>query len=362
MNKTRTTMYDVAKAAGVSGPAVSVVLNNRTESTIKVSAETRERILQAARDLNYTPSILGRGLAERKSFVIGLLLSEINSHFVADVIRGVQDIATEQRYSPVVYIHGGPGEETTEFERCLDRQVDGLIVDTFDLPADRTNVERYCDLAKSGFPVVELFGTSIPDVPRVNVDFQGDGRCAAEYLIKQGHQRIALVIHDQYQRRQIHWAAWGFYSGYQAAMTEAGLEPIIITAPAIVTSPSALAFVESGRRAAQSLAAQADKPTAAICYSNRRAFGLFQGLRDAGLNVPDDMSVVGYYEREIAELTNPRLTSLVVASRRAGQMAAETVFSILEGNTGVTASVASDWITGGTVLPISSMTHNAGYH
>lgn len=359
MNKTRATMYDVAKAVGVSGPAVSVVLNNRTDSTIKVSPQTRERILRAAEELNYTPSLLGRGLAEQRTFVIGLLLSEINSQLVADVIRGVQDVASEQRYSPMVFIHGDPAEEATEFQRGLDRQVDALIVDTFDTPADPANIERYRELAIAGFPLVELFGMSIPDVPRINVDFLGDGRRAVEHLIALGHRQIALVVHDQYQQQKIHWAAWGFHGGYQAAMTEAGLQPSVITAPAITTPSDSRPYVESGRRAAQALTALKVRPTAVICYGNRRAYGLAKGLQYAAWNIPEDVSVMGYYERDVAELAEPPLDCLVVAGRRAGQMAATAVLAIMEGKPAKTAAVASEWIEGRSVAPFSMEVHSA---
>ncbi|MCE9553742.1 MAG: LacI family transcriptional regulator [Planctomycetes bacterium] len=358
-NKPRTTMYDVAKAVGVSGPAVSVVLNNRLGSTIKVSPETRARILRAAEELNYTPSLLGRGLSEQKSYAIGLLLSEINAPLVADVIRGVQDVSNEQRYSPMVFIHGDSKEETTEFERSMDRQVDALIVDTFDAPADPASVERYRKMSQAGFPLVELFGNSIPDVPRVNVDFMGDGRRSVERLVSLGHQRIALVVHDQYQKRIEHWAAWGFFSGYRAAMTEAGLKASIITAPAITTPGDSQPFIESGRHAARELIKLKDRPTAVICYGNRRAFGLVKGLQYAAWNIPEDISVMGYYEREPAELTEPPLTSLVVAARRAGQQAAQAAFALMEGKSGVTAAVASDWIEGRSVAPYSLEVHSA---
>jgi DNA-binding LacI/PurR family transcriptional regulator len=344
MAKQRPTIRDVALAAGVSGPVVSTVLNNRTESTVRVSPQTRERVERVARELNYTPSILGRSLAQQKSYVVGLLLSAINSQLAADVIRGVQDVASSQRYSPMVFIHGNPEEEAAEFERSMDRRVDALIVDTFDTPAHAGNVEAYRNLAKTGYPLVELFGTSIPDVLRVNVDFEGDARRAVQHMLELGHRRIGLVMHEHFRDKKIHWAGWGFYSGYSAALEEAGLEPLVIPAASVTTPGDGLAFIESGRDAGRQLLAMADRPTAVISYSNRRAYGVVQALLSEGLRVPEDISVLGYYERDVAVLTDPPISSLCVAARDAGQAAAAIVFGIMQRKPVESVAVASEWV------------------
>jgi len=331
--KRRPTIDDVAQAAGVSAPVVSVVLNNRVDSTIGASAETRERVQRIARELNYKPSLAGRGLAEKKTYLIGLLLSQINAPLVADVIHGVQDVAADRRYSSVVLIHNSPQQEAEEFARSQDRRVDALIVDTCDAPAEPANIERYSRLAEQSFPIMELFGHSIPDVARVNVDFEGDGRRAVEHLLALGHRDIALVIHDGYQQRRKHWSSWRFANGYQDAMKQAGLKSAIVTAPPVLNPADALVYVASGRQAAANLLALAQVPQAIISYSSRRAHGLLQGLKERGICVPDDLSVVGFCDRDVATLADPPLTSLIVAGRRAGSAAAEAIFHMLDGKT-----------------------------
>jgi DNA-binding LacI/PurR family transcriptional regulator len=358
MIKRRPTIHDVAKAAGVTPPVVSVVLNNRQDSTIGASAETRARVQRIAQELNYKPNIIGRSLAGKKSYLLGLLLSHINAPLVADVIRGVQDVAGNRSYSPVVFIHNSPQQEAEELERSQDRQVDGLIVDTFDIPASTANIKRYRQLADHGFPIVELFGTSIPDVPRVNVDFYGDGRRAVEHLVELGHRQIALVIHDEYLQLKKHWASWKFASGYADAISAAGLTSQLITTSAIYTPAYGQAFVQSGHQAAEHLLALDQRPTAVICYGNRRAHGLLQALKYRGVQVPEEMSVVGFYERDIAHLSEPPVTSLVLDAFRAGQTAAELLLGMLEpgiaanGNEGVETgngkeketTIPSEWI------------------
>ncbi|MCE9546827.1 MAG: LacI family transcriptional regulator [Planctomycetia bacterium] len=358
MAKQRPTIRDVALAAGVSGPVVSTVLNNRTESTVRVSPQTRERVERVARELNYTPSILGRSLAQQKSYIVGLLLSAVNSPLAAEVIRGVQDIASPQRYSPMVFIHGNPEEEAAEFERSLDRRVDALIVDTFDTPADAGNVEAYRNLASTGFPLVELFGMSIPDVLRVNVDFEADARRATQHLLELGHRRIGLVVHEHYHKKETHWAGWGFYSGYRAVLEKAGLEPIVIPAPAVTAPGDGLAFIESGRYAGRELLALAERPTAVISYSNRRAYGVVQAFLSEGLKVPEDVSVLGYYERDVAVLTDPPLSSLCVAAREAGQAAAKIAFGIMQRKPVETVAVASEWMPRGSTSALSASQRN----
>jgi len=330
MIKRRPTIHDVARAAGVTAPVVSIVLNNRTDSTIGASPETRERVQRIARELNYKPNIMGRSLAGKKSYLLGLLLSHINSPLVSDVIRGVQEVAGERSYSPVVFIHNSPEQEAEELERSQDRQVDALIVDTFDVPACADNIKRYRQLADQGYPIVELFGNSIPDVSRVNVDFFGDGRRAVERLVELGHRRIALLTHDSYTQRKKHWASWKFVAGYQAGIDAAGLSSQMITAPAIEVPGDGQGFVQSGRHAAERLVALSEQPTALICYGNRRAHGLLHELNRRGIKVPEDISVVGFYERDITALTDPPVTSLVLDACRAGQAAAQMVFEMLE--------------------------------
>jgi LacI family transcriptional regulator len=356
MNRTRTTIKDVAKAAGVSVPVVSVVTNNRIDTTIGVSAETRQRVLQAARELNYKPSLIARGLVEKKTYAVGLLLSTSNACLAPDVIRGVQDVAIKRRYSTMVYLHGNSREEAKMFAQSMDRQVDALIIDRHDAPSDPRNVDSYRELAQTGFPLVELFGSSIAGVPRLNIDYSGDGRRATEHFINLGHQRIAIVIHEGYQQPEDNRATWDFYTGYRQALTQFGLRPIVIPVPAIVSSRHSLSVFESGYQAAWRLSLLTHRPTAVICHCNRRVQGLVQGLNEAGLSIPDDISMLSYGAPELVDPVDGSLTRLVVAARRIGQAAADAIFAILKGRAAEGASIASDWIAGSSTAPHPSPT------
>ena len=97
-----------------------------------------------------------------------------------------------------------------------------------------------------------------------------------------------------------------------------------------------------------------ERPTAAICFGNCRAYGLVQGLQAAGWRIPEDISVVGFFDRQAAEVASPSLTSLIVAGRRAGQMAATAVFALMEGQPAITPGVASEWIEGRSIALLST--------
>jgi DNA-binding LacI/PurR family transcriptional regulator len=343
VNQRRPTIRDVAKAAGVSAPLVSTVLNGRYNSTIGASAETRKRVKRAAERLNYKPSIAGRALAERKSYLIGLLLCQTNASLAAGVIRGVGEIAAARHYSPVVFMHDGPQQEAEELERMQDRQVDGLLVDTFDAPPNEANIQQYRRLAREGYPIIELFGNTIHGVPSVNVDFEGDGRRAVEQFVEMGYRRITLVAPQASRQNPIDWATCKFVSGYKLGVKQAQLEESIVTVPRVTTPSVSGAFVQNGRQAAAEVLALSPRPEAIICFSSRRAIGLVQGLQQRGVKVPDDISVIGFHEPDVASLCDPPLSCMSISGRGVGSAAAELMFNLFADEPASDVLVPSEW-------------------
>jgi len=356
----RPTIRDVASAAAVSPAVVSIVLNGREDSTIRVRPQTRQRVEDAALKLGYTPALQARGLRQQRSYVLGVLLSEANSWLAADVIRGIQEIASPRRYSPIVFIHSGSDQEREEFERSLDRRVDALLVDTYDLPAHEENIQRYVERAGSGFPLIELFGISIPGVPKVNFDFYGDARRAVEHLIERGHRQIAVVLPETFRQSVRHWTVWQFYQGCHDALQTAAMDCQLIEVPAVSAAQLVDVYRQGGANAARQILDGQQRPTAVLCFGVLRAHGLLEELAGE-VSVPDDISVfAGGYDIQYAPLARPALTGMALDAQAAGRAAASRVFELLDGQAAQDTLIPCLMHEGASVAPCRSGSN--GHH
>jgi DNA-binding LacI/PurR family transcriptional regulator len=315
------------------------VLNGRDDTTVRVSSQTRSRVLKVATRLGYKAGLQAAGLRQQESFIVGVLLSEANDWLAADVIRGIQEVASPRRYSPMVFIHHGSGQEREELERTRDRSVDALIVDTFDRPAEPELVQHYQQLAASGFPLIEMFGISIPGVPRLNFDFRGDGRRMIEHLQELGHRRIALVLPDTYLQPVQHWTVAEFYQGCREALLAAQCEVSPVAVPPVAAPYPAETYLDGGRQAAREILSTRNPPTAVVCFGVQRAHGMLEVFHEHGVDVPEEMSLFAAgYDSQFAPLAKPALTGMKLDARAAGRRAAEMIFTMLDGQPG------TDWL------------------
>jgi DNA-binding LacI/PurR family transcriptional regulator len=196
-------------------------------------------------------------------------------------------------------------------------------------------VERYQQLAASGFPLIEMFGISIPGVPRVNFDFRGDGRRVIEHLVGLGHRRIAVVLPETYRQKLRHWTVAEFYQGCREALREAHIEVSPIIIPAVASPSDAEAYQEGGRDAAREILASRTGFTAVVCYSVLRTLGLLEELQQNAVAVPQEMSVFAAgYDDFYSRLARPALTGTRLDAQAAGRAAAELIFELLDGKSG----------------------------
>ena len=307
------TIHDVAQSAGVSPTTVSRYLNNR----IELPAPTAARIDAAISELGYRPNLLARRLSTGKSEAIALVTPEIANPFFAALAAAVEDEA--ERHGYAVFMSSTRGDVTREIaslRRLNDRHVDGLILMT-NRPDDGT----LAVLIEPGSPVV-LVDEDLPgvEVPRIFVENAEGTYLATSHLIAKGHRAIAMIggpdgLMSVSERRQ----------GFERAMREHGL-----AAP-----PERLLLGsytrEFGRSAAARLLAAAEPPTAIVAASDYIAVGIMQALREAGLRIPDDMSIVGFDDMPFAELMDPALTTIRQPVAAMGRLGFQTLARLMAG-------------------------------
>lgn len=332
----RVSMDDVAARAGVTRSAVSVALSGR-KSTVSISDATREKILQAAKELDYKPNIFGRNLSDRRSYSLALLCRECFFPQILDVVKGIQDVAYDRGYSLLMYYHGDLAvNEREHISRSKEKHVDGLLVMPALDPDGKTNVDVFRKLFNDGVPVVQVLGSPLPGIPSAQSEQYGTEHTACRYLQSLGHQRIAYVTHAGAYDEKIK----GFYGtiiermhGYRDAMQETGLEPLVFAHPVPENTGSPKEYFQYGLEYAERIASHPTKPTAVMVYNGYVAVGLLNGFKNLGVKVPQDISVLGSntVEMESMLVFDPPMTAMVESTADIGQRAAEMVFEMLEG-------------------------------
>ena len=321
------TMAEVARRAGVSKAAVSVAFSPGT-GKIGLSAATREHILKIAAAAGYTPNLMARSLARQQSYLIAFLNREAYFVFALDTIKGIETVLREQNYSLLTYYDGSWAEDQSrQLQLALDRKVDGLIIAGAPEKKGGPNQLRIAALQKEGVPVVQVYRRIFPNVPVVMTDESAAGYQATRHLLELGHRRIAHVTHAGFEDRQLpgtHADARLRAQGYARAMREAGLKPSIISYP--VSEAHGLNYTQQVEPAADRV--RQGKFTGVTCFCDYVAVGLMNQLIQAGLRIPDDLSVVGYDNCDLSAMTQPTLTTLGQPVRQIGATAARMIFAL----------------------------------
>ena len=318
----QTTMRHVADRAGVSYQTVSRVIT----AAGCVAPETRDRLLAAMRDLKYRPSVAARSLARARTDTIGLVLpfpvdvTFANAHFL-QTIGGVDRVVAEHDFSLLV---SSPNEEdpalSAHRRMARQRAVDGVIVEA---GMGDEGIEL---LVEAGYPVVAIGHVAVP-VPSVQPDDESGAYGATQHLLALGHRRIALIAGNA----PANLAQQARMRGCRRACADAGVP---LDEGLIATGEFSL---ESGREAAARLfdwgdgADRAEPPTAVLAFNDAMAIGAMQVLRERGIDVPHDVSVVGFDDTPTASLLTPSLTTVRIFSSELGQRAARTLIAMLRG-------------------------------
>jgi len=310
----RATIADVAHRSGVSTATVSRVLSG----TVPARAATRERVLAAARELEYRPSGIARALKRRETRTIGLLITDIGNPFFPQIVRAVEDEAHLRGYGVVLCnAADDPDRELAYLDLLLERRVDGLIVAS--ARATRRHAER---LGQVPMPVV-LVNTQAPgsSLPGIITAHRSGGRMAAEHLLALGHRRLGHISAPSRQAA----AARPRRTGVADAVRAAGLDPRSVL---IVEGDE---HVAGGASATEAMLTDPEPPTAIVCYNDLTAVGALRAVRRAGLRVPRDVSIVGFDDIEMAAWTDPPLTTVRQPTDAMGRWAVERLARALPG-------------------------------
>jgi len=310
-NKT-TTLSDVARLAGVSIATASKALNGRSQ----VRAETRERVVAAAEQLNFSPNSLARSLLSGRSGTVGLITHDLEGRFSIPTLMGAEDAFGTGKVSVLLCdARGDAIREQHHIQALLGRRVDGLII-VGARPDPRPS------LGSIPVPIVYAYAPSEnPEDFSLVVDNVGGGRMSIEHLVACGRSRIAVITGDA-----SYGAAIDRVTGATHALAEAGLE--MVGGQALYGAWTE----EWGRGATRSLLARHPDLDAILCGSDQIARGALDVLREVGKQVPADVAVMGHDNWEIlATNARPALTSIDMNLEELGRRAAAKLFEAIEG-------------------------------
>jgi LacI family transcriptional regulator len=313
----RATAQDVADLAGVSRTTVSFVLNN--VPGMRISEDTRQAVLKAAKQLDYHPDATARRMVSGQTMVIGFVMRQSPEQAFADlflpqVLNGLNQAASEEGYH-ILLQPISPDDNSGAYLRLLrERHVDGIA-----LSGPRSDDQELLKIHAEGAPIVLLGRLPGTDIPFVDVDNIGGARLATQHLAKLGHRRIAMITNAAPE----YTASTARLTGYRQALEEAG----------ILFDPSLVRYgnftPQSGTLAMSELLSLDPLPTAVFVASDTVALGAIQSIRNRKLSIPDDISVIGFDDISPAEFLDPPLTTVRLPAYGLGWGAANMLIRLI---------------------------------
>jgi LacI family transcriptional regulator len=309
----RVSMADVANLAGVSKSTVSHVINE----TRHVEEETRQRVLEAIRQLDYRPSSIARSLVLKRTHTAGLLVSDVGNPFYHEVILGVEDVALAHDYSVFLFNASYDLERSTKYiHSMVDKRVDGVL-----FMSSRMSVELVGELQRHGIPAVILDWEEqdMEGTAALTVDFETGIFQAVEHLVALGHKRFAHVSGPLDL-----WTARVRRDTFLKALQLRDIDP---TGVMVVEGNLRMA---GGRRALREFLRTDPWPTAVFAANDLTALGIILEAREQGLSVPRDLSVIGLDNIGLAEQMVPALTTVDLPRYEIGNLAMNMLLELLD--------------------------------
>lgn len=293
------TIYDVAREANVSIATVSKVLNQSG----RIGEETRKRVLKVIKELNYQPNMLASALTGKQTSSIGLIIPDLANPFFAELSRSIEDQGHQLGYHLIICSTDyEPQKELKYIELLKRKNVDGII-----LASGFEQIEIIEELVNEQMPVA-VVARDLP-LPLINTvsndDFHG-GYEATNHLIKLGHEKIAIIARDVWTNRVR-------LKGYKKALND---NNITYEYPFRYIEEST---VEWGKHMTTRYLQSSDPPTAIFACNDLLALGAIQAAKAEGINVPDDLSVIGFDNTLIATIADPPLTTVAQPIKSMGK-------------------------------------------
>ncbi|MGM9988868.1 MAG: catabolite control protein A [Bacillaceae bacterium] len=288
------TIYDVAREANVSMATVSRVVNGNPN----VKPTTRKKVLEAIERLGYRPNAVARGLASKKTTTVGVIIPDISNVFFAELARGIEDIATMYKYNIILSNSDQNKEKELHLiNTMLGKQVDGIV-----FMGTSITDELVEEFDRSPVPIV--LAASVDDkhdTASVNIDYTQGAYDATTMLVNNGNKRIAYVRGTDY----LSGVTIKKLEGYKNALAEANIpydEELVISGDFTY---------ESGIEAFEQLWALENKPTAIFVATDEMALGVIHAAQDAGVNIPEQLEIIGFDNSKLATMVRPKLTTVV---------------------------------------------------
>lgn len=312
-NSTReVTIVDVAKEAGVSYSTVSRVVNNKSY----VKPETRARVVKAMTRLGYQANLQARSLAGGSSNVIGLLVTELTTQYMGEIVSGIEEVLTSNQYELMLYTTHRKKAKESAFVNMMARGLaDGLLIV---LPREP---EAYLlSLRQRNFPyvLIDQFGIDDTDLSVTATNRDG-GYEATKHLISLGHRRIGMITGWMDMISAVHRL-----EGYRSALADHEIaydERLIYVGDFTQTS---------GYLGANTLLDLADPPTAVFASNDMGALGVMDAVRDRGMKVATDISIVGFDDVPIASAVTPPLTTIRQPLSEMGLRATQMLVDLIQ--------------------------------
>ncbi|MFD0693717.1 LacI family DNA-binding transcriptional regulator [Paenibacillus sp. GCM10027628] len=301
------TIYDVAKAAGVSSATVSKVINH----TGRISEKTRDKIRTIMNEINYRPDVLASAMKGKCTYQIALLIPDMDNPIYAQYLKYIEDRGRELGFSVVMCsTDNDPDKEEQHISLLRQKRVDGFII-----ASKFTNKELLQELLADQVPVV-LFAHERQDVitDSVTVDDYLGGVLATEHLISHGHTRIGVIATDSI-------SCWERIRGYESAISNAGIK----LDRALVETIEGSKIDDAEKAALKMLKMNKNGVSAIFGCNDIMAIGVMQAAKKLGLSIPKDLSIIGFDNTELCKIVTPELTSIAMPINELGHKAMDMI-------------------------------------
>ncbi len=342
-----TTIREVATYAGVSTATASRALNN---PDYPMSAQVRQRVQEAAQRLGYAPNLMARSLRQERVRDVGLVLPNLSNPFYMQMMMGINDVLTKNDYSMILYdTRRSQEQERSCLRKLYERQVKGVMLSSSEQSADSVQ-----EFTQRGMKFVlldqQLAGSQNPGI---HFDSRAGTKIAVSYLISLGHQRIAFATMPL-----IRWTRMEMYQGYREALISANIpcqEELLYETQMYEENVDTDHELRAGMEIARKFIADGCPATAIQCVNDMVAIGVIRQLQESGIQVPGDVSVIGFDDIPIAEAVAPALTTIRYPAFDAGRLAALMLMDMLnntESTMAISMNLAPQLIIRDTVKPL----------
>ena len=308
-------MKDIAHDLGVSVVTVSKVLRNHTD----ISEETRQRVLQRMKELNYRPNLAARALITGRSYTVGLVVPDLLHPFFAQVAKALSGVLRQKNYSLIISSsEDDPGLEKQEIDHLLARRVDAIVIASAQWTAETF---RYIEEQKTPYVLIDRHFTGLA-ANFVGVDDIAAGNLATSHLIDQGCRHIAHIRGPEVS------TAIGRLEGYRQALAKAGMEALPDHIISCISGDDRGDV--GGFEATKKLLTSNPVPDGIFCYNDPVAMGAMRAILDAGLRIPEDVAVVGCGNLLYSDFLRVPLSTIDQDSETIGDRSAKLALALIE--------------------------------